>query len=166
MWKLKKKPALPDFRHLAGDLLQDWLKGKDLEQISSASGVSVATLRKWQKGGSLNPPNDKFWSVLIACGHPRPEWMAKHEPLLSYEVIAEKGMADPDALLLLGKSGTLDAGSMARIAHWWRFMQHAIDALPDPDMPIQDAFSDEELQKIWQKTADPGADVGKCPLLH
>ncbi len=86
--------------------------------------------------------------------------------VLTYEMIAQIGIAAPKKLLQLGKSGALDAGSVARIAHWSHFMQRAIDALPDPDMAIQDAFSEDELQKIWRETADPGAEMGKCPLLH
>ncbi len=86
--------------------------------------------------------------------------------VLTYEMIAQIGVMAPKKLLQLGKSGRLDTGSVARIAHWRRFMQRAIDALPGHNTMIQNAFSDDELQKLWQKTADKGTQVGKCPLLH
>ncbi len=124
-------------------------------------GEEFEALRERKPGRAKEEQLDKLISRLPAESF---ELEPKvNEPLLTYEVIAETA---PKVLLRMVKSGMFDAGSRRRIAHWWRFMQRVVDAVPRPNLKIRDAISDDELQEMWQETADPGDDVGKCPLLH
>ncbi len=82
---------------------------------------------------------------------------------LSYEKIASTAS---ERLLRLAKSGLLTDGDVARIKHWDRFLQRIANSMPNPNLKAQDVLTEEELQKLFQETAEPGTDVGKCPLLH
>jgi hypothetical protein len=38
--------------------------------------------------------------------------------------------------------------------------------MPNPELVVGDVFTEDELQEIWQQTADESVDVGRYPLLH
>jgi hypothetical protein len=63
-------------------------------------------------------------------------------------------------------TGKLSAETLVRIGHVGRFYQCIRKACPDPNFKISDVLTGEELQKFWNETADEGATIGRCPLVH
>ena len=66
----------------------------------------------------------------------------------------------------LAKSGKLNEETLARIGHVGRFYQRISKACPNPNLKISDVLTGDELQKFWNETADEGATIGRCPLVH
>jgi hypothetical protein len=63
-------------------------------------------------------------------------------------------------------AGKLSEETLVRIGHVGRFYQCIRQACPDPNFKISDVLTGEELQKFWNETADEGATIGWCPLVH
>jgi hypothetical protein len=63
-------------------------------------------------------------------------------------------------------AGKLSAETLVRIGHFGWFYQCIRKACPDPNFKISDVLTGEELQKFWNETADEGATIGRCPLVH
>ena len=87
---------------------------------------------------------------------------------LSYEQLMKGGLAKVKRLLADADmlDDKLDDTTLARIAHIGRFMARLGNAMPNPKLKVGDVFSEHDLQRFWQETADPDADIGPCPLLH
>jgi hypothetical protein len=66
----------------------------------------------------------------------------------------------------LANAGKLNQETLARIGHVGRFYQRLGKACPDPNLRISDVLTGDQLQKIWNETADEGVIVGRCPLVH
>ena len=66
----------------------------------------------------------------------------------------------------LANNGKLNEETLARIGHVGRFYQRVSTACPDPNLKISDVLTRDELQKFWSETADEGARIGQCPLVH
>lgn len=76
------------------------------------------------------------------------------------------GTISQDWLEKLVDGEMLDDGTLTRIAHLGRFFSRVGAAMPNPNLKIGDVFTEDELQKFWQETADEGADIGRYPLFH
>jgi hypothetical protein len=63
-------------------------------------------------------------------------------------------------------AGRLSEETLARIGHVGRFYQCIRKACPDRNFKISDVLTGEELQKFWNETAEEGATIGQCPLVH
>ena len=63
-------------------------------------------------------------------------------------------------------AGKLSEETLARIGHVGRFYECIRTACPDPKFKISDVLTEEELQKIWDETAEEGVTIGQCPLVH
>jgi hypothetical protein len=87
----------------------------------------------------------------------------KKKRFLSYEEIAKMPMPELEEL---ADAGILDDETLARVAHFGRFTLAVGEAMPNPELMVGDVFTEDELQEIWQQTADEGVDVGRYPLLH
>jgi hypothetical protein len=60
----------------------------------------------------------------------------------------------------------LTDATLARCGHLGRFYEAVANAMPNPNLKVGDLFNEDELQRIWKETADPDADIGRCPPLH
>jgi hypothetical protein len=40
------------------------------------------------------------------------------------------------------------------------------NSVPNPDLPVGDMLTNKDIQTIWNETADPDADIGRCPMLN
>ncbi len=70
---------------------------------------------------------------------------------ISYEELAALGA---QKFAILEELGMLDATTIARARHLGRFLQRVSKAMPRP--------TEDELNKIFEETADPGAEVGEA----
>ena len=84
---------------------------------------------------------------------------------LSYRQLAEGGLAKVKELAEADRLDELDEATLARCAHFGRFFGRVGNAVPG-NLRVGDVLSEDELQRIWEETADPDADVGRCPLIH
>ena len=66
----------------------------------------------------------------------------------------------------LADAGMLTDATLDRIQHIGRFLQRVVSAIPNPELKVGDVFTEAEMQKFWQETADEGIDIGPCPLVH
>jgi hypothetical protein len=66
----------------------------------------------------------------------------------------------------LANAGKLNKETLARIGHVGRFYQRVSTACPNRNLKISDVLTRDELQKFWSETADEGARIGQCPLVH
>jgi hypothetical protein len=66
----------------------------------------------------------------------------------------------------LANSGQLNEETLARIGHVGRFYQRVSTACPNPNIKIRDVLTRGELQQFWNETADEGARISQCPLVH
>ena len=66
----------------------------------------------------------------------------------------------------LAAAEMLTDATLARLRHIGRFLTRVGNALPNPDLKVGDVFTEADMQKFWQETADDGADVGRFPLVH
>ncbi|MGE5166064.1 MAG: hypothetical protein ACM3Z4_15265 [Hyphomicrobiales bacterium] len=74
---------------------------------------------------------------------------------------------DSDVLNELAENGMLDDETLARAEHLGRFFRRVREACRNPNLKVGDHLSDDEVQRIFDETAEKGADVGRCPpLLH
>ena len=73
------------------------------------------------------------------------------------------GKIDRTKLEALANAGTL---ALARIGHVGRFYQRISKACPNPNLKIRDVLTGDELQKLWNETADEGVSIGQCPVVH
>jgi hypothetical protein len=76
------------------------------------------------------------------------------------------GKIDRIILEKLANAGRLNEETLARIGHVGRFYQCVSKACPDPNLKISDMLTGDELQKIWNETAETGDTTGQCPLVH
>jgi hypothetical protein len=60
----------------------------------------------------------------------------------------------------------LDQETISRVLHIGRFLAKLENSVPNPNLPVSDVLTNEEIQRIWNETADPDADVGRCPMLN
>jgi hypothetical protein len=60
----------------------------------------------------------------------------------------------------------LDEVTISRVLHIGRFLAKLENSVPNPDLPVADVLTTAEIQRIWNETADPDADVGRCPMLN
>jgi hypothetical protein len=65
----------------------------------------------------------------------------------------------------LANAGKLNEETLARIGHIGRFYQRISKACPNPNLKISDVLTGDQLQKIWNETADDGVTTGQCPLV-
>ena len=82
---------------------------------------------------------------------------------LSYEQLLKRGLVK---VKQLADADMLDDATLDRIGHIGRFLARLGNAMPSTKLKVGDVFSEHDLQRFWQETADPDADVGRCPLLH
>jgi hypothetical protein len=68
-------------------------------------------------------------------------------------------------LAQLAANGMLTDATLQRCAHIARFMQRLSGACPNPNLKVRDILTEAQVQAMWQETAFPSADVGRCPLL-
>jgi hypothetical protein len=78
---------------------------------------------------------------------------------LSYEEIIR---TNPEEI----NTDLLDDASLARMQHVGRFMRRIAKAMRKSGLKVSDAFTEDDLQKLWKETAEKGTDIGKCPLIH
>jgi hypothetical protein len=60
----------------------------------------------------------------------------------------------------------LDEATISRVFHIGRFLAKLENSVPNPDLPVVDVLTNEEIETIWNETVDPDADVGRCPMLN
>jgi hypothetical protein len=84
---------------------------------------------------------------------------------ISYEDLIS-GKVSHVELEKLATAEMLTDATLARLRHIGRFLTRVGNALPNPDLKVGDVFTEADMQKFWQETADDGADVGRCPLVH
>ena len=83
---------------------------------------------------------------------------------LSYDDLM--GKVSQAELAKLATDGMLTDATLERCAHIGRFMQRLSSACPNPNLKVRDVLTEAEVQAMWQETASPSEDVGRCPLLH
>jgi hypothetical protein len=83
----------------------------------------------------------------------------------SYEQLIG-GEVPADRLQELLEADKLDEATINRVLHIGRFLAKLQNSVPNPDVPVGDVLTNEEIQAIWDETADPDADVGRCPMLN
>ena len=66
------------------------------------------------------------------------------------------GKIDRTKLETLANAGKLNEETLARIGHVGRFYQRVSKACPNPNFKISDVLTGDQLQKIWNETADEG----------
>jgi len=76
------------------------------------------------------------------------------------------GKINRTKLEALANAGKLNQETLARIGHVGRFYQRLSKACPNPNFRISDVLTGDQLQKIWNETADEGVITGQCPLVH
>ena len=76
------------------------------------------------------------------------------------------GKINRTKLEALANAGKLNQETLARIGHVGRFYQRLSKACPNPNFRISDVLTGDQLQKIWNETADEGVATGQCPLVH
>ncbi len=62
-----------------------------------------------------------------------------------------------EAVEIILTSGAFDAADKARASHWQRFLLRIaslMDSNPIPKLEVGDVLSNDELEKIYQETAD------------
>ncbi len=105
------------------------------------------------------PKRDQLLNKILQQLLKHPEVVVDLKPgrkvTLSYEDLAALGA---QKFAMLEELDVLDATTLARARHLGRFLQRVSKAIPRP--------TEDELKKIFEETADPGAKVGKPPLLH
>jgi hypothetical protein len=85
---------------------------------------------------------------------------------LSYTELTELMRGDQSKFEAMVEAGMLDDETCARIDHLGRFFLRLSNASPNPELIVRDVFSEDEVKKIFDETADRDADVGRCPLLQ
>jgi hypothetical protein len=85
---------------------------------------------------------------------------------LSYTELTELMRGDQSKFEAMVDAGMLDDETCARIDHLGRFFLRLSNASPNPELIVRDVFSEDEVKKIFDETADRDADVGRCPLLQ
>jgi hypothetical protein len=85
---------------------------------------------------------------------------------LSYTELTELMRGDQSKFEAMVDAGMLDDETCARIDHLGRFFLRLSNASPNPELIVGDVFSEVEVKKIFDETADRDADVGRCPLLQ
>jgi hypothetical protein len=85
---------------------------------------------------------------------------------LSYTELTELMRGDQSKFEAMVEAGMLDDETCARIDHLGRFFLRLSNASPNPELIVGDVFSEDEVKKIFDETADRDADVGRCPLLQ
>jgi hypothetical protein len=83
----------------------------------------------------------------------------------SYEQLT-RGEVSQDRLQELLEADKLDEATISRVLHIGRFLAKLQNSVPNPDLPVVDVLTNEDIQAIWNETADPDADVGCCPVLN
>ena len=76
------------------------------------------------------------------------------------------GKINRTKLEALANAGKLNDETLARIGHVGQFYQRISKACPSPDLKIRDVLTKDELQNIWNETANEGVTIGRCPLVH
>lgn len=76
------------------------------------------------------------------------------------------GKINRTKLEALANAGKLNEETVARIGHVGRFYQRISKACPNPNLKIRDVLAGDELQKLWNETADEGVSIGQCPVVH
>jgi hypothetical protein len=76
------------------------------------------------------------------------------------------GKINRTKLEALANAGKLKEETLARIGHVGRFYQRISKACPNPNLKISDVLTGDELQELWNETADEGITIGQCPLVH
>ena len=76
------------------------------------------------------------------------------------------GKINRTRLEALANAGKLNQETLARIGHVGRFYQRLSKTCPDPNLRISEVLTGDQLQKIWNETADEGVIAGRCPLVH
>ena len=77
------------------------------------------------------------------------------------------GKTDRAKIEQLAEAGMLTDGTLSRIGHMARFCERlGNEMMPHPTLKVSEVFTEDDLQRFWTETADPNADVGRCPLLH
>jgi hypothetical protein len=71
---------------------------------------------------------------------------------LTYEQIMRAG---PDKLERLADADRLSDATLARCAHLGRFLEAIGNAMPNPDLKVGDVLSEDEVERLWKRTADP-----------
>ena len=66
----------------------------------------------------------------------------------------------------LANAGKLNDETLARIGHVGRFYQRISKACPNSTLKINDVLTGDQLQKLWNETAEEGVTTGQCPLVH
>jgi hypothetical protein len=66
----------------------------------------------------------------------------------------------------LADAGKLNEETLARIGHVGRFYQRISNACPNSALKISDVLTGDQLQKIWNETAEVGVTTGQCPLVN
>jgi hypothetical protein len=85
---------------------------------------------------------------------------------LSYTELTELMRGEQSKFDAMVEAGMLDDETCARIDHLGRFFLRLSNASPNPELIVRDVFSEDEVKKIFDETADRDADVGRCPLLQ
>lgn len=78
------------------------------------------------------------------------------------------GSISAEEIARLERGDGVDPETQDRIAHLGRFFSRigSLGSVCPKGTSLEDFLTPDELQAIWRETAESGADVGLCPLLH
>jgi hypothetical protein len=66
----------------------------------------------------------------------------------------------------VSRAGELDDATIDHLLHIDRFLAKLRNSMPNPNLPVRDVLTNEEVRAMWKETADPNVDVGRCPMLN